>query len=59
MFDREGRGYITPTSLKDVMENILGEEITQDEVQLLLQEADVGGDGMINFQEFAKMMTQN
>ena len=41
------------------MENILGEDITQDEVQLLLQEADVGGDGMINFHEFAKMMSQN
>jgi len=55
VFDRDGNGFITSHELKNVMVN-LGEYLTPDEVDELVKEADLDGDGQIDYEEFIKLM---
>ncbi|XP_052273949.1 calmodulin-beta-like isoform X2 [Dreissena polymorpha] len=55
VFDKDGNGYITADELKKVMTN-LGEKMTDEEVQEMLNEADENHDGQISYPEFVKMM---
>ncbi len=41
--------------LRHVMLN-LGERLTEEEVEEMIREADVDGDGSVNYEEFVKMM---
>lgn len=34
----------------------LGEKLTEEEAEQMIKEADLDGDGQVNFDEFAKMM---
>lgn len=43
--------------LRHVMTN-LGEKLTDEEVDEMIREADVDGDGQVNYEEFVKMMMQ-
>ena len=38
--------------------NNLGEPLTEEEVDEMMREADLDGDGKINFQEFKKLITK-
>lgn len=55
VFDKDGNGYISASELKQVMAS-LGEKLTTDELNEMMLEADLNGDGQISFDEFAKMM---
>merc|ERR1719231_1654195 len=55
VFDKDGNGYISAAELRHVMTN-LGEKLTDEEVDEMIREADVDGDGQINYEEFVKMM---
>lgn len=55
VFDRDGNGFITSHELKNVMSG-LGEYLTPEEVDDLVREADLDGDGQINYEEFIKLM---
>lgn len=46
---------INPTQLRHVMIN-LGEKLTDEEVEQMIREADLDGDGQVNYDEFVKMM---
>ena len=48
-FDRDGSGFITADELRHVMTN-LGEKLTDEEVNEMIREADLNGDGQINYQ---------
>ena len=48
--------FISPEELKAVMLT-LGEVLTQDEIEEMIREADLDGDGKVCFQEFATMMS--
>ena len=48
VFDKDGAGYISAEKLRDVMIN-LGDILTQKEVNELIDESDVKGDGCINY----------
>ncbi len=56
VFDRDGNGLLSGQELKYVMA-VVGEVLTDQEVDELIKQADVDGDGFINYQEFVKMMT--
>ena len=56
VFDKDGNGTISAAELRHVMTN-LGEKLTDQEVDEMIREADVDGDGQINYEEFVKMMT--
>lgn len=55
VFDREGNGYITAQDLKHVMLKI-SDELSEEEVNLLLKQADVNGDGQIDYEEFITLV---
>merc|ERR1712051_920481 len=55
VFDRDGNGFISAAEVRHTMTN-LGEKLTEEEVDEMVREADVDGDGQINYEEFVKMM---
>ena len=55
MFDSDGNGFINAAELRQVMLN-LGEKLTEEEVEMMIKEADVNGDGLVNYDEFISMM---
>ncbi|KAG8951114.1 hypothetical protein FRC04_006773 [Tulasnella sp. 424] len=48
VFDKDGNGLINAGELRHVMWN-LGEKMTEEEVEDLIREADIDGDGQLNF----------
>merc|ERR1711977_352570 len=55
VFDKDNNGFISAAELRHVMTN-LGEKLTDEKVDKMIREADVDGDGQINYEEFVKMM---
>jgi len=49
VFDKNGDGYISASELRQVMFT-LGEKLTDDEVNEMIREADVDGDGLVNYE---------
>ena len=56
VFDKDGNGYVSSSEIKFVMSG-LGVHFTDDELQEMVQEADIDGDGQVCFEEFYNMMT--
>ena len=48
-FDRDGNGFINKAELRYVMVNI-GEKLTDHEVEDMMKEADMDGDGQLNYE---------
>lgn len=48
VFDKNNDGLISSTELRHVMTN-LGERLSQAEVDDMIKEADLDGDGMVNY----------
>uniref|UniRef100_A0A0C9RGW5 TSA: Wollemia nobilis Ref_Wollemi_Transcript_25331_947 transcribed RNA sequence n=1 Tax=Wollemia nobilis TaxID=56998 RepID=A0A0C9RGW5_9CONI len=55
VFDKDQNGFISASELRHVMIN-LGEKLTDEEVEQMIKEADVDGDGQVNYEEFVRMM---
>lgn len=57
VFDKDGSGSLSATELRAVLTS-MGEKMTDEEVDEMLTEADVDGDGKINYAEFsAKLLS--
>ena len=56
-FDGDGDGTITTKEIGTVMRS-LGQNPTEDELQEMINEIDVDGHGIIDFQEFLRMMVK-
>ena len=54
-FDKTNKGYVTVEDLKEVGK-ITGEKFTVEELGEMLGEADVDHDGVLNYEDFARMM---
>ena len=52
---KNGDGFINRQELGYVMEN-LGENMEKEEIESLINEIDIDGDGQINYEEFYMMM---
>ena len=55
VFDKDQNGLISAAELRHVMTNI-GEKLTDEEVEEMIREADVDGEGQIDYDEFVKVM---
>ena len=49
LFDKDGNGFISAAELRHVMTSI-GEKLTDEEVDEMLREADMDGEGMVNYE---------
>ena len=56
LFDKNNDGYIDAKELVHCT-TTLGQTLSPEEVKSFLAEADLDGDGKLNYMEFAKMMT--
>ena len=54
-FDTESNGLISVVKLEHIIRT-LGETLTDKEIEEIISEADVDGDGYINYEEFVRMM---
>lgn len=57
VFDKDQDGSITQDELRSVMSN-LGQKLSSQELDEMIKEADIDGDGKINYKEFVKMMVR-
>ena len=57
MFDVNGDGWISRDELRTVMHN-LGERLSEQELDDMIREADLNGDGKVNYEEFVRMWMQ-
>uniref|UniRef100_A0AAG5D6A9 EF-hand domain-containing protein n=1 Tax=Anopheles atroparvus TaxID=41427 RepID=A0AAG5D6A9_ANOAO len=55
VFDRDGNGYITRDELKSAMD-MIGENVTEYQLNEMLELADADKDGRINYEEFARLL---
>ena len=55
VFDKEGNGLIATGELKHIMMTI-GDKMTEAEADEMIHEADIDDDGVINYEEFVRMM---
>ncbi|CAG9783632.1 unnamed protein product [Diatraea saccharalis] len=56
LYDKEGNGYIPTSSLREILRE-LDEQLTDEELDGLIQEIDTDGSGTVDFDEFMEMMT--
>ncbi|XP_069114871.1 uncharacterized protein [Argopecten irradians] len=54
-FDCDKNGFIEPSELKSVMSR-LGRDVSDTEVEQMIKDADLDGNGKIDFEEFVKFM---
>ena len=55
VFDQDGDQLISMGELSNVI-HILGGKLTHEEIEEMIKEADIDGDGYINYEEFVRMM---
>ena len=55
VLDKDGSGSISESELRQIMKNI-GEELTDEEIIEMINEADLDGDGQVSFKEFAAII---
>ncbi len=49
IFDKDGNGFVSPDEMRYVLGNI-GEKLTDEEIDEMIAEADIDGDGLINYE---------
>ncbi|XP_073134384.1 uncharacterized protein [Henckelia pumila] len=52
LFDKDKNGYISA----DELQQVIGDALTDEEIVEIIQEADLDGDGQVNYEEFVKIM---
>ncbi len=55
MFDKDGDGFIDALELRHLLTN-LGEKLTDKEVDEMIREVDVDGDGKVNYSGRSKLL---
>lgn len=49
-FDSNGDGQISLTELREAMKKLMGEQVTNREINEILRDVDLNGDGLVNFE---------
>ncbi|KAG8224137.1 hypothetical protein J437_LFUL005471 [Ladona fulva] len=56
LYDKEGNGYITTSVLREILRE-LDDKITEEELDMMIEEIDSDGSGTVDFDEFMEVMT--
>jgi len=56
VFDKDANGFISAAELRHVMMNLGDQKLTEEDAEEMIREADVDGDGQINFEDFVARM---
>ena len=56
LYDTDGSGTISRSEIYNIV-RLSGEEMTEAEIEEMIRESDLDGDGEIDFKEFAKVVT--
>ncbi|XP_018354935.1 PREDICTED: troponin C-like isoform X2 [Trachymyrmex septentrionalis] len=56
LYDKEGNGYIPTTCLREILRE-LDDQLTKEELDMMIEEIDSDGSGTVDFDEFMEMMT--
>jgi len=56
LYDKGGNGYITTETLKEILKE-LDDNITNEELDMMIAEIDSDGSGTVDFDEFMEVMT--
>ncbi|XP_032685741.1 troponin C, isoallergen Bla g 6.0301 isoform X1 [Odontomachus brunneus] len=56
LYDKEGNGYIPTTCLREILRE-LDDQLTNEELDMMIEEIDSDGSGTVDFDEFMEMMT--
>jgi len=56
LYDKQGNGFIPTTCLKEILKE-LDDQLTEKELDLMIEEIDSDGSGTVDFDEFMEMMT--
>ncbi|XP_064623006.1 calmodulin-like [Lineus longissimus] len=51
VFDTDGTGYIDARKIVHVIQEVLGDEVTNEDAQEMIKEADTDKDGLVNYEE--------
>ncbi|XP_067103875.1 calcium-binding protein 2-like [Osmerus mordax] len=57
-FDSNGDGQISIMELREAMKKLMGEQLTNREIDEILRDVDLNGDGLVDFEEFVRMMSR-
>ncbi|KAK3603080.1 hypothetical protein CHS0354_015776 [Potamilus streckersoni] len=55
VFDRDNNGFISTAELRHILTN-MGEKLTDEEVDEMIREGDIDGNGQIKYEEFVALM---
>lgn len=55
LFDKEGKGYIATEDIKHLL-LMIGESMSNEEIEEIVTQADMDSDGKVSYQDFAKLM---
>jgi calmodulin len=50
VFDNDGTGYIDAQKIANVIREVLGDEVTDEDAQEMIKEADTNKDGLVNYE---------
>ncbi|XP_055610004.1 troponin C isoform X1 [Uranotaenia lowii] len=56
LYDKEGNGYITTDVLREILKE-LDSNLTNDDLDMMIEEIDSDGSGTVDFDEFMEIMT--
>ncbi|KAA0723986.1 Calcium-binding protein 4 [Triplophysa tibetana] len=56
-FDSDGDGQITLDEMKEALKTLLGEKLKKGELEEIVKELDLNGDGTVDFDEFVMMLS--
>ncbi|XP_063239231.1 troponin C, isoallergen Bla g 6.0101-like [Bacillus rossius redtenbacheri] len=56
LYDKEGNGYITTAVLREILKE-LDDKVSNEELDMMIEEIDSDGSGTVDFDEFMEVMT--
>ncbi|XP_059498884.1 calcium-binding protein 1-like [Stegostoma tigrinum] len=57
-FDSNHDGKISTSELREAMKKLMGEQVPSREIEDILHDVDLNGDGLVDFEEFVGMMSR-